>query len=77
MTVRKKCVICEKTITEQFHVCMNCLKTYNIPYEYRNWPLWVKALVNIELKNLKLLREEEKHMTSPEGVREETVLRRF
>jgi len=56
---------------------MACLKTYNIPYEYRNWPLWVKALVNIELKNLKLLREEEKHMTSPEGVREETVLRRF
>jgi hypothetical protein len=33
---------------------------HDIPYKYRNWPRWLKILVNIEAKNLRLLRKEEK-----------------
>ena len=57
--MRKYCIICGKAITERFFVCQSCVKKYNIPFKYRDWPLWLKALHNIEHKNLKLMREEE------------------
>ena len=60
---RKRCVICDKPITEQFYVCIGCVNTHNIPYKYRNWPRWLKDLVNIEIRNLSILREEEKHIS--------------
>jgi hypothetical protein len=60
---RKRCVICDKVITEQFYVCMDCIQNYDIPYKYRNWPRWLKDLVNIEIKNLAILRVEESHLS--------------
>ena len=61
---RKTCAICGKVITEQFYVCMKCIKEYDIPYKYTDWPRWLKDLVNIELKNLRLLRIEEKYLST-------------
>lgn len=60
---RKTCAICGKVITETFYVCMKCVKAYDIPYKYTDWPRWLKDLVNLELKNLKLLRMEEKYLS--------------
>lgn len=60
---RKSCVICGKAITEQFHVCLSCIRRFKIPYKYRDWPRWLKDLVNIEIKNLTIMRLEEKHMS--------------
>lgn len=61
--MRKYCIICGKTITEKFFVCMDCLKKYDIPFKYRDWPAWLKALHNIEHKNLYLLRQEEESIS--------------
>jgi len=58
---RKTCVICGRVITEHFYVCMKYIKTYDIPYKYRDWPRWLKDLVNIEIKNLAIMRMEERH----------------
>jgi len=60
---RKTCVICGKSITENFYVCLTCVKAYDISYKYRDWPRWLKDLVNMEIKNLAILRIEEKHVS--------------
>lgn len=60
---RKRCVICGKVITETFYTCINCCKKYSLPYKYKNWPRWLKDLVNMEIKNLSILRIEEDHIS--------------
>lgn len=76
---RKTCAICAKVITETFYVCMSCIKTHDIPYKYTDWPRWLKDLVNIELKNLRLLRIEEKYISinSSDYPFEGKIIRKF
>lgn len=53
----KVCVICEKRITEQFWVCRACEELYElVDIPYKNWPGWVKALVQIENKDRRYRR---------------------
>lgn len=54
--MRRRCAICNKVITENFYICLNCVKTYSLPYKYRNWPEWVKTLVRIERRALRNAR---------------------
>ncbi len=43
------CCICGRYITYQFWVCRACEERWNlIGVDYRDWPLWVKALKNFE-----------------------------
>jgi hypothetical protein len=39
------------------------MRTFNIPYKYKEWPRWLKDLVNLEIKNLLILRLEECHIS--------------
>jgi hypothetical protein len=42
---------------------MHCIKEFSIPYKYKEWPRWLKDLVNLEIKNLALLRLEEQQVS--------------
>lgn len=73
---RKACAICGKYITENFHVCMDCVKRFNIPYKYRNWPRWLKDLVNMDAIQLRIDREE-CYYESFEDVQDYEVIKRL
>jgi len=68
---RKRCVICGRAITETFYVCIHCCKEHGVPYKYQFWPRWLKDLVNMEIKNLVILRIEEGHLSFCVSAKEE------
>jgi len=57
-TTRRQCSICGKVISERFFVCMNCLKKYEIPFKYVDYPDWLKALIRIDSRDLTIRRRE-------------------
>jgi len=48
-----KCVICGGHKSRRFWVCKRCSDEFNLEkLTYKQWPPWLKALVNIERRRL-------------------------
>lgn len=47
-------------------MCMACLRKYDLPYKYKDWPAWVKALVRTENRLTRIERREEAHVSYEE-----------
>lgn len=62
-TTRRQCSICGKVISERFFVCMRCLQEYNLPFRYKDYPLWLKHLIRIDARDLRLRRKEIDHLS--------------
>lgn len=62
-TTRRQCSICGKIISERFFVCMRCLRAHGISLHYREYPQWLKQLIRIDARDLRLRRREIDHLS--------------
>lgn len=47
-----ECAVCSGPCSARFHTCYECAQEWGlIGKPYKEWPEWVKALVNIERRN--------------------------
>jgi len=63
-TTRRQCSICGRIISERFFVCMSCLRKYNISLKYREYPQWLKEIIKIDARDLRVRRRDMDHYST-------------